>query len=529
MLHLSDKELDRLSQEAAKQYDPGLEHSPGSWDKLEQQLTGIHGKTRPSLFRGYRRIPFLYAPIVALLVGVGYFLVKQSSAPHGPANTRSDTASLAGPANSSPPDAVLRVMPSTASPGATDDKSPKTDPSPKIGIPQNNSTTKNSTAKKEGPSSSSVTGDESAAAAERAATAAGQKAGRNLAGMNGKNTSPQDRSGRRLLRESIGNNANDQQDHHNDQPGKRRLKTGKYSMNNSLNNSLDNSPDNSLKNSLNNSPGNPHKNPSRNIGNPVAQFGPSHSLITPSPSPGYTRPVIDDSGLKAVASNNRTAKKTPIGLGKKKDRSLHTSNPLQIGLLYAPDFTTVKSVVGDKPGHSLGLTVGYHVLNRLSVNTGFLWTHKNYTALASDFHPPSGSWLNNNNMVQLHYVEGSANMLEIPLNIRYDFKLADNSLFYLTGGVSSYLVGDENCLYFYENFGMNRRAPEKETDPQNYWFAALNLAMGIEKPISTSFSIQAEPYLKLPLSGVGIGNVQLNSFGINFSLKYTPVLGKSRH
>ncbi|MDR3714059.1 MAG: outer membrane beta-barrel protein [Puia sp.] len=579
MLQLSDKELDQLSQKAAEQYDPGLEHSPGSWEKLEYQLTKDLGRSHPSLFRGYRRIPFLYTPIVVLLVGVSYFVFKQGARQKPSASRQTDTASLAGPANSSPPGAVIRAMPSAATPPSADDHTPKNDLSPKIEIPGNNSTTENATAnaraKKgatgKGPHMNGIPSRDEphslgniARTRENTLSGKAGPAGKSSPAANAPYSGIKDLTGRKPGSGSGNRAANNPGSGNNTRAGANsgpgieagagnqsyagntvypernitrslRSKQNSRSRNKHKQNgrSNDKSPRDTFVEQAESQDGNPGNSTKPGLAEENQVAGNPYSRIRPSLPSSHPRPFIYDSALNVMAANmaanQAAAKKALAESAKKNGHSLQIRNPLQIGLLYGPDFTTVKSFGGDKPGHSLGVTLGYSVFKGLSVNTGLLWTRKNYTAPASDFHLPPGSWFNNNNLVQLHYVQGSMDLMEIPLNLRYDFKLPDNSIVYVSTGLSSYLEGNENCLYFYENFGMNRRAPEKQDDHDSYWFSSLNLSFGIEKPISKTFSLQMEPYLKIPLNGVGIGNVQMNSFGLYFSLKYSPVLSRSRH
>src|SRR6185503_11902852 len=79
MLNLSDNELDRLSREAAAQHDPGDLTGPQSWERLELRLDKELGRAGPDMprgIRGIRRLPFQYAPVLLLVVGVTWYFVK---------------------------------------------------------------------------------------------------------------------------------------------------------------------------------------------------------------------------------------------------------------------------------------------------------------------------------------------------------------------------------------------------------------------------------------------------------------------
>ena len=122
-------------------------------------------------------------------------------------------------------------------------------------------------------------------------------------------------------------------------------------------------------------------------------------------------------------------------------------------------------------------------------------------------------------------------MFEIPLNLRYDVSVQGNTTFFVNGGVSSYLMLKQNYLYYchsYNGFGSAGWYKQDFNSPQNFWLSTVNLSAGFEASLSNSFSLQVEPYIKIPMKGVGAGNVQLNSYGINLAFKFSPVLKSSR-
>ena len=101
MLNLSDKELDRFSQEAAQEYEPGDVLGPRSWERLEVRVTQEFGRPGWNPIRHIRRFPFYYAPALLLLLGVGYYLVRpgvSSGSSPGTAAAKTAPASAAAPA-----------------------------------------------------------------------------------------------------------------------------------------------------------------------------------------------------------------------------------------------------------------------------------------------------------------------------------------------------------------------------------------------------------------------------------------------
>jgi hypothetical protein len=53
-------------------------------------------------------------------------------------------------------------------------------------------------------------------------------------------------------------------------------------------------------------------------------------------------------------------------------------------------------------------------------------------------------------------------------------------------------------------------------------FSNMSIGAGIEKRISSSLSLQVEPSISIPLSGVGQGKVKLYSTAILLGIKYIP-------
>ena len=74
MSNLSDKEIDRLSREAADSYEPN--DSSLSWSRLEQKLAQQMPERPPDGFRFGRMNPFVWGPAIILLAGASFFFVK---------------------------------------------------------------------------------------------------------------------------------------------------------------------------------------------------------------------------------------------------------------------------------------------------------------------------------------------------------------------------------------------------------------------------------------------------------------------
>ncbi len=120
-------------------------------------------------------------------------------------------------------------------------------------------------------------------------------------------------------------------------------------------------------------------------------------------------------------------------------------------------------------------------------------------------------------------------MLEIPLNLRYDFSYTGNTMFFATAGISSYIRTSENCELLLQLVSESQWMKEFQYPNQpDYLFSAINLSVGVETGISNSLSLLIAPYMKIPSRNIGFGQVQLSSVGIDFALKFAPVISRKR-
>jgi hypothetical protein len=191
----------------------------------------------------------------------------------------------------------------------------------------------------------------------------------------------------------------------------------------------------------------------------------------------------------------------------------------EFGLVYGPDVSTIRFTHTQKPGTNVGLNIGYNFSKRFSVQTGALYTMKNYKAYGKDYHPPKGYWTD---YVDLKTVTANCNMWDIPLNLRYNLVPKKLSNVFVSAGLSSYLMQKEDYdYYYYYNGNPINRSRSYETNSE-HWFSVLNLSVGYERQVRKNFSVQAEPFFKQSLKGVGFGNVKLNTTGIFLSVKYKP-------
>ena len=187
------------------------------------------------------------------------------------------------------------------------------------------------------------------------------------------------------------------------------------------------------------------------------------------------------------------------------------------GLLAGVDKSTVKFKYGYKPGINLGLEVAYHFNDQWAVKTGGIFTRKNYKLAGEDFTAPKGSPIS---YYKLDEVEGSCYMWEVPLLVSYTLNTKGRKSVTLHTGLSSYFMTHEDYSYYYVYNGTptSKNASYNSTD--THILSIAHLSAGFENRLSKTMSLQIEPYAKIPLGGVGWGDIKLSSFGVNLSVQY---------
>jgi hypothetical protein len=188
-----------------------------------------------------------------------------------------------------------------------------------------------------------------------------------------------------------------------------------------------------------------------------------------------------------------------------------------IALLAGVDKSTVNFTYGNTPGYNLGIIAGYHFNDRFSLHTGAIYTQKNYKLAGEDFTAPKGSL---GSYYKLVNVEGYCRMWEVPLQARYVVSQHGKNSVYLGTGLSSYFMTEEDYNYFFYTMGQPTTRNVGYPSADTHILSIAQFSAGFESRLSPSLSLQIEPYAKIPLQGVGLGDIKLSSFGINFSVQH---------
>jgi len=168
------------------------------------------------------------------------------------------------------------------------------------------------------------------------------------------------------------------------------------------------------------------------------------------------------------------------------------------------------------PGTMFGLGVEYYFAPSWSIQSGAAIAVKKYSALGAEYDLPA--WPDAQSAA-LETVLANCLVIDIPFNIRKYFYTKKGKTWFASTGISSYLMLRETYDY---NYTVNRPnwVDNREWKNQNKHYAGiLNLSLGYETPISKNLGFAVEPFVKLPLTGIGQGSVRFLSFGTVIAVK----------
>jgi hypothetical protein len=220
---------------------------------------------------------------------------------------------------------------------------------------------------------------------------------------------------------------------------------------------------------------------------------------------------------------NPSVQKVPdpvLTVTRKTKDSKKKSNPFFLTFSVGPDVSAIGTETLGRMKLIVGGGVGYTFHNRFTIRTGLYSSRKIYTAAPYEYDPPAYFW---QIYPDLKQIDADCKVLEIPLSLSYNFSSSARRSWFGAIGLSSYLMKRETYDYLYkDSWGQLQNKQATIYNVNKHYFSVLTLSGGYQRNINNTFSIMAEPYLKIPITGVGYGKVKLAGAGVLFTLGIHP-------
>ncbi|HLF46591.1 MAG TPA: hypothetical protein VI548_09210 [Chitinophagaceae bacterium] len=220
-------------------------------------------------------------------------------------------------------------------------------------------------------------------------------------------------------------------------------------------------------------------------------------------------------------NENKQLPETNKATSKKKTSFL--SN-IRFNLSAGPDISSVGNNIG-KVKMMLGTGLGYKISDRLSIRSGIFVGRKIYTTNPDDYNPPSNFWAY---YPDLKSIDADCKVLEIPLLLDFHFGSLKKQNWFISAGASSLFMKKEAYNYYFKPTNSLQYVYYTRTyeNKNKHYFSILNLSGGYTRKINPVLTLQAEPYMKIALEGVGYGKVKLNSAGLLLTASLQPFQSK---
>ena len=190
-------------------------------------------------------------------------------------------------------------------------------------------------------------------------------------------------------------------------------------------------------------------------------------------------------------------------------------NTIYAGLIGGPDFSKVQTGPFSGPGLGAGVIAGYKINSRVFLETGISIDTKYYYSNGNIFNKADASMPDE---MIINNLESRSRILEIPLNVGCLFYGNKNTNLFVATGIAAYIMTKEKNNYnFTENGSPGKMVGIYERNNLKMP-AVFNISAGLEERLSKLINLRIEPYLKLPLQGIGVGKLPVTSAGIQVGI-----------
>lgn len=241
----------------------------------------------------------------------------------------------------------------------------------------------------------------------------------------------------------------------------------------------------------------------------IAVLDPLHFTIS-TDNVKIQEPIIQNNSL--ISPDSISKKSSQVKLDRTSSKGIYFLASV------AGEATGIKNISIKETKPVYGIGIGYRFNKRFTVQTGFYFGKKVYAAGAGDYKVKPGSYI-----AKFISAQAECYIYDIPLTLRYDVIHKKMANLYVTSGLSSFILKRETYdMHFFNPSGSYRHMPYTYKHNVDY-FSVFNLSLGYEHKLSSALYIQAEPYLKLPITGLGEGSVKLYSAGLQLGIRYHPL------
>jgi len=183
-------------------------------------------------------------------------------------------------------------------------------------------------------------------------------------------------------------------------------------------------------------------------------------------------------------------------------------------VLAASALNGVGSFEDGKMGATGGLLFSVGLTKRFTISTGAVYAKTPYNTEFYNYHTSYKF------KVDPETVNADCRVLDIPLNIDYKFAEKGRNSLSVGSGLSTYFMLKENYHYNYANPNPYWLSDVSIANRNSHFLGVLNLDATYQRQLNSKLSVALQPYLKLPLTDIGNGQVKLVTTGISVGMSW---------
>ncbi|MEE9371558.1 MAG: hypothetical protein V3V00_00740 [Saprospiraceae bacterium] len=197
------------------------------------------------------------------------------------------------------------------------------------------------------------------------------------------------------------------------------------------------------------------------------------------------------------------------------DISNEIKNYFYIGLVLGAEKSNTINNGFSSLDYNFGIESGVSLSNHLHMKLNGTYIADAYVASKNDYRPPKGYWSTSGAPDQTF---AQCNMIEVGLGMQYSLSEPHTSGFYSGIGITTLFMLKEEYYYMYKD--PSKSWKETFVNGGNTLLNSIEISFGYNKYLSNRISISLEPYARIPLNGIGHGNVLLGSAGLRVTAKW---------
>lgn len=226
--------------------------------------------------------------------------------------------------------------------------------------------------------------------------------------------------------------------------------------------------------------------------------------------PADKKEALKTTAEKTVKVEKDPAAKNTTVTALKSKTSKTFAGKLGISLSVGADASYVAIKNPGKIKVAYGVGLNYDLGKHFTVASGLYVSKKVYNATPYEYKFPGGYVYPN-----LVNIAADCKVYEIPLSVYYNFKGVKNHNWLAGISLSSFLMKKEIYDYQYKTpSGQTYNYKNTVSNENKNYFSVLTLSAGYRYKLNNRLAFVAEPYVKLPLGGIGLGKIKLNSTGL---------------